>query len=211
VGIPRISEPGGSVAPLQDFALRKGGTLRLPVAWLGCGERALFRYFIVMARAFSLVELVVVVVVIAVIAAIAIPRMSSFAWNAKVAATKETVRRAQAVIDEQFAIEGAYPPGIDPAWFPHREIVHALLPNQKVLVEEVPGPIEASDPDEKVAFDTNAPAFWYNIENGHFRARVPPSGTQTLSLYLNINSLSKAPPAGIGGVVVGGAAMGEPE
>ncbi|GJQ29494.1 MAG: hypothetical protein HBSAPP03_13780 [Phycisphaerae bacterium] len=144
-----------------------------------------------MSRAFSLLELVVTVAMIGIIVTIAAPRMSRLSESARIAATQETVRRAQYVLDEQQAITGEYPGTLRPEWFPHGRIVNGLLPDQATLLQVVAGPPEQTDPSSPIAGTKAAAAFWYNSANGHFRARIPSQGSQAANaaLYRKVNLL----------------------
>ncbi len=147
-------------------------------------------------RAFSLLEMVVTILMIGIISTMAIPRMSRFSETAKIAATQETVRRAQLVLDEQQAITGAYPSTLRGEWFPNSRIVNGLLPAQKTLLQVVAGPAETIDPANPIAGTQIAAAFWYNNANGNFRARIPPQGSAALNaaLYRKVNLLPASAP-----------------
>lgn len=157
------------------------------------------------ARAFSLLEMVVTIVMIGIISSMAIPRMSRLSETAKIAATQETVRRAQLVLDEQQAITGSYPSTLRGEWFPNSRIVNGLLPNQATLLQVVSGPAETADPANPIAGAKAAAAFWYNNANGHFRARIPPQGSVALNtaLYRKVNLLPPTAAVGAGIEVTG--------
>lgn len=142
-------------------------------------------------HAFSLLELVIVVVVIGIIASIAVTRVSRAAENARVNSATETTRRIQMKLEEAFALEGAWPATIDPAWLP-TELVNPLLPNQSVRVQVVALGEAATDPSLKEALTPGDPMFWYNQSNGAFRALVPHAGSAaaTLALYNRVNNVT---------------------
>ncbi|CAG0978949.1 hypothetical protein PHYC_01658 [Phycisphaerales bacterium] len=155
-----------------------------------------------------MLELAIAIAILAVVAAIAVPRMSSMSANAKAAATQETVRRAQLVLDEQQAITGSYPASFKSEWFPSGAPVNALLPDQLVNLEIVSGPADMIDPTNKVAAARGAASFWYNSSNGSFRARIPPQGSAAanVAMYFKVNNLG-APRAGVEVVEVDGGGL----
>lgn len=158
------------------------------------------------ARGFSMLELAIVIAILAIVAAIALPRMSSMSASAKAAATQETVRRAQLVIDEQQAINGVYPPALKAEWFPSGAPVNALLPDQLVNLEVVTGPADMFEPTNKVAAARGAASFWYNSSNGSFRARISPQGSAAANviLYNRVNNIGATRAVGGGAVELGG-------
>jgi len=141
------------------------------------------------SRAFSLLELVVVVVILGVIGAIAVPRVSGFAARSKVSAASASVRMIQKRIIEEEAAEGRYPSAIDPDWFSAGEIPpNPFEKTSPRSVQVVKAGASVTEPVNKTV-GSGRSAYWYNMDNGSFRARVAAQGSTgaTVALYNEVN------------------------
>ena len=145
------------------------------------------------SRAFSLLELVVVIVVIGVIAAIAGPRLSRAAATAKESACAATLRGYVQAIEQFQGTEGRWPAGITPSLLG----LKTLPPNPyggsgvNPVLRDTSGDASLLHPVVKT-FRTNDPSaktWWYNPENGEFRALVPQTSDSTsdMALYVRLN------------------------
>jgi prepilin-type N-terminal cleavage/methylation domain-containing protein len=148
----------------------------------------------VTARAFSLIELVMVVVVLGVIGAIAVPRLSGFGERAKVSAAAANVSIVKSRIEEYIAVEGVPPTAISGDWFagkrvPKNPFATTGDPRQ---VQAVSGGVGVTEPSIKTI--EGRVSYWYNRDNGEFRARVATKGSAeaTLAVYNTVNGTSLA-------------------
>ncbi len=141
-------------------------------------------------RGFTLVELTIVILMLSILAAMVIPKITQGSDESRAAAAATTVQSVQAKIMEVFAQTGEYPATIDPDWFAHNE-----LPAN---------PWDLSYTGARVWYDSSATGaqthplfkhfrgtgvYWYNPNNGRFRALVPTQATdaETLDVYNNSN------------------------
>ncbi len=139
-------------------------------------------------RAFSLIELVVVVVILGVIGAIAIPRVSGMASRSKVQGAAGAVQAVRSVIEEYRAIRGRPPASLSTNKFYGNSLPrNPYAPAGPTDIEIVAAGVSVTEPAVKTT--TISRAFWYNSDNGEFRARVADQGQveETLALYNAVN------------------------
>ncbi len=142
-------------------------------------------------RAFSLIELVVVVVILGVIGAIAVPRMSGMASRAKVQGAAGAVQAVRSVIEEYRAINGSPPATLGTeSFYGKSRPRNPYAPLGPTDIEILAAGVSVTEPVEKTT--TASRAFWYNSDNGEFRARVADLGSAlaTVELYNAVNGTS---------------------
>lgn len=142
-------------------------------------------------RGFTLVEILIVVVILGILASIVIPQFSSATDQSKSVATASITRTVQSKIFEDYAMEGEYPEEILAAWFVEGSLPHnPLAPEQRspTVIYDDTAAQNATHPADKLV--STSGAFWYNPNNGSFRALVPAQSTEafTLQLYNAANS-----------------------
>jgi prepilin-type N-terminal cleavage/methylation domain-containing protein len=142
-------------------------------------------------RAFSLIELVVVVVILGVIGAIAIPRMSGMVSRSKVQGAAGAVQAVRSVIEEYRATRGSPPATLGTTNFYGKSAPrNPYAPAGPTDIEVVAAGAAVTEPAVKTT--TVSRAFWYNSDNGEFRARVSEQGSvsATVDLYNAVNGTS---------------------
>lgn len=143
-------------------------------------------------RGFSLIELLVVVVILGVIGAIAIPRLGGMIERSRVRGAAGAVSAARSAIEEYRATHGGLPTTVDASMFyggsfPRNPYAAS---HEVTGMQVVAGGATVTEPGIKT-IETKK-AFWYNKDNGEFRARVANQGTnaRTLALYNTVNGTS---------------------
>lgn len=140
---------------------------------------------------FTLVEILIVVVILGILASIVIPQFSDATSKSKSVATASITRTVQSKIFEDYATQGEFPSTLDPSWFVEGTLPHnPLAPDQTspVVIYDTSAVPSTTHPASKLV--STSGAFWYNPNNGAFRALVPAQSTeaQTLQLYNDANA-----------------------
>ena len=140
---------------------------------------------------FTLVEILIVVVILGILASIVIPQFSSATEQSKAVATASIVRTVQSKVFENYAMDGNYATTLEDSWFVEGSLPHnPLAPEQQspIVLYDNSAADNATHPADKLV--TTSGAFWYNPNNGTFRALVPAQDTEalTLELYNQANS-----------------------
>lgn len=140
---------------------------------------------------FTLVEILIVVVILGILASIVIPQFSSATAQSKAVATASIVRTVQSKVFENYAMDGEYAATLETSWFVEGSLPHnPLAPEQRspTVLYDASAADNATHPADKLV--TGSGAFWYNPNNGTFRALVPAQDTEaaTLELYNAANS-----------------------
>ncbi len=140
---------------------------------------------------FTLVEILIVVVILGILASIVIPHFSEATSGSKSVATASITRTVQSKIFEDFATQSEFPSVIEPSWFVEGTLPHnPLAPDQTspMVIYDTSASNSVTHPASKLV--STSGAFWYNPNNGAFRALVPAQNTeaQTLKLYNDANS-----------------------
>ncbi len=140
---------------------------------------------------FTLVELLIVVTLLAIISAIIVPAMRSERREGVTSTLRSNVTQVQMVleVEKQKVGDGTYPAVLSPTWF-----VSGILPVHPDNMAGVPA-VEtvrtagASHPSDKLVHAGSSGAYWYNVANGSFRARVKEqeSSSETLAFYNEAN------------------------
>lgn len=141
-------------------------------------------------RGFTLVEILIVVVILGILASIVVPQFSNATAQSKAVATASIVRTVQSKVFEDYAVGGAFPLTIEDGWFVEGSLPsNPLAPEQRspMIRYEAAG-TGVTHPAVKVVASTGA--FWFNTDNGSFRALVPAQDSEplTLELYNQANS-----------------------
>lgn len=141
------------------------------------------------AAGFTLVELTIVVLMLSILAAMVLPKISGGTDLSRTNATATTVRTVNSMI--QYAITnpenttGDIPATIDPDWFADKKIpVHPWdesYSGPRVEVDATAG-ADQTHPVFKTFRGTGV--FWYNPNNGRFRALIPDQGDTAANLEL---------------------------
>ncbi|MEM9915133.1 MAG: prepilin-type N-terminal cleavage/methylation domain-containing protein [Planctomycetota bacterium] len=140
---------------------------------------------------FTLVEILIVVVILGILASIVVPQFSSATDQSKAVATASIVRTVQSKVLENYAMDGEYAATLETSWFVEGSLPHnPLAPEQRspIVIYDSSAAESATHPADKLV--TTSGAFWYNPNNGTFRALVPAQDTEelTLELYNQANS-----------------------
>lgn len=143
-----------------------------------------------------IIDILFAIVVVSVLAGVALHYKHERQFKQDVSMTRAEVRRFQAQIMVQSALEKVplsqrgYPLSIEPRWF------GGNLPNNPLLGPAYPWvEIASADqhhmmhPSRRMAIDRKLAQFWYNPNSGVVRARVPDSVSDAtaLRLYNEIN------------------------
>lgn len=145
---------------------------------------------------FTLFELLLVVLILGILSAVVAPSLRSQRRDAETAMLKSSVTQVQMVleVEKQKLGNGGYPPAVLGAWF-----VNGILPQHPGKLAGVPS-IEVvtapgqGHPADKLVHTGSAGAYWYNVANGVFRARVKEQASppETLSFYNDVNQCGLA-------------------
>jgi prepilin-type N-terminal cleavage/methylation domain-containing protein len=145
---------------------------------------------------FTLFELLLVVLILSILAAVVVPQLRSQRRDAETATLASSVTQVQMVLEvqKQKLGTGGYPPAVLGDWF-----VNGILPMHpdklagvpSVQTVDLPG---ALHPLDKLVHSGSPGAYWYNLANGTFRARVKEQATadETLSFYNDVNQCQLA-------------------
>jgi prepilin-type N-terminal cleavage/methylation domain-containing protein len=145
---------------------------------------------------FTLFELLLVVLIMGILAAVVVPQLRSQRRDAETATLSSSVVQVEMVLEvqKQKLGSGSYPPAVLGEWF-----VNGILPlhPDKLAgvpsVETVTAPGQAH-PADKLVHTGSAGAYWYNVANGIFRARVKEQASpdESLSFYNDVNQCGLA-------------------
>ena len=145
---------------------------------------------------FTLFELLLVVLILGILSAVVAPSLRSQRRDAETAMLKSSVTQVEMVLEvqKQKVGNGGYPPAVLGAWF-----VNGILPQHPGKMAGVPS-VEAVTapgqlhPLDKLVHSGSAGAYWYNVANGAFRARVKEQASpdETLSFYNDANQCGLA-------------------
>jgi len=140
---------------------------------------------------FTLVEMLIVVVVLGILASIVIPQFGRATDQSKSVAAASITRTVQSKIFEDYAVQSEFPATVDPDWFVEGSLPsNPLAPEQRspIVLYDNSAASSVTHPASKLV--STSGAFWYNPNNGSFRALVPAQATQalTLQLYNDANS-----------------------
>ena len=145
---------------------------------------------------FTLFELLLVVLILGILSAVVLPQLRSQRRDAETATLSSSVTQVQMVLEvqKQKLGTGSYPPAVLGAWF-----VNGILPVHPEKLAGVPSVENVSAPGQlhpldKLLHTGSAGAYWYNVANGVFRARVKEqaSAAETLSFYNDVNQCGLA-------------------
>lgn len=140
-------------------------------------------------RAFSLIELIIVISVLGILAAIVIPRFANSKEQAAEAALATTVHGVSTKLTDVYANTGDWPATIEASWFLGGEPNHAQntfgVPMIQIVTTD-----GLKHPADRVLKAGVGGAFWYNPNEGVFRARVADQGSAaaTLAMYNKVNN-----------------------
>jgi len=139
-------------------------------------------------RGFTITEILIVVVLLGILAAITIPRLARATTDARSSAARSILRAVQSQIALHYAVNGEYPPTIDPQWFVEGKLPsNPFDPDNPISIRYSGGDPGRKHPGIKTTGDRGA--FWYHTLNGCFRAYVLEQATdaETLQLYNEVN------------------------
>jgi len=140
-------------------------------------------------RGMTLIEILIVVALLGILAMVVIPKYASARDEARVAAVQEILHSVQAKIAQYHVTNDAWPTTIDAAWFAGGELPdNPFDPDHPIGIKyQGVGKPEKFHPTAKRI--NPGGSFWYNPDNGRFRARVDGSGTnaETIELYNLVN------------------------
>lgn len=134
---------------------------------------------------FTLVEILIVVVILGILASIVVPQFSNATAQSKAVAASSIVRTVQSKIFEDYATSGTYASTLDADWFVEGALPsNPLAPEQRspIVNYDSGASVGTTHPSNKLV--TTNGAFWYNPNNGTFRALVPAQETEALTLEL---------------------------
>lgn len=156
---------------------------------------------------FTLVELLIVVLLLGILSAIVVPTLRSERLEGVTATLRSNLMQVQMVLEvqKQKLGTGDYPPTLEPDWF-----VNGILPLHPDKLAGMPS-FEAvsapgsTHPADKLVHEGSAGAYWYNVANGAFRARVKEQAStdETLAFYNSANLASLGSLADTGGSAPG--------
>lgn len=134
---------------------------------------------------FTLVEILIVVVILGILASIVIPQFSSATAQSKAVAASSIVRTVQSKIFEDYATTGSYATTLDGDWFVEGALPsNPLAPEQQSPIVNYDTSAASGDTHPSNKLVGTGGAFWYNPNNGTFRALVPAQDTEALTLEL---------------------------
>ncbi|MFI4860434.1 MAG: type II secretion system protein [Phycisphaerales bacterium JB063] len=145
------------------------------------------------ARAFTLIELLIIVSILGILASIVIPRFANSKALATNSALTTSVSGINTKLADVFARTGEWPATIEPAWFIGGEPDHVQNTFGVPMIQTVTTD-GLEHPADKVLKAGVGGAYWYNPNEGVFRARVVDQGSAaaTLDLYNQVNNASEA-------------------
>ena len=138
---------------------------------------------------YTLIELLIVVVILSTLASIVMPRLFSKTDESKVIVAITTVKNVQKKIQSYHLLNGQWPTEIDRAWFTTKKYPRSpFYPNFDGPTANIQNLGDKWHPEYKTI--ERYPPFWYNIDNGSFRIRVPSQATdeETIELYNRVNT-----------------------
>lgn len=145
------------------------------------------------APGFTLIDMMLALVIAGILAAIVIPRYGHATDDAIAAALQSNLKTARGQIKANHALNGVYPPTIDPDWFADNDIPEhpqnkSGLPDLQVL-----GAAGVPHPVNKVLKSGVLGAYWYNPIEGTLQARVAAMSTEqaTMDFYNRVNGSSE--------------------
>ncbi len=146
---------------------------------------------------FTLVELTIVILMISILAALAMPKISQGTTDSKAAVASTAARAMQTRIAKYNEDFGRFPSldELDPAWFASKQLpenpFRPEIGTTSVNIAVEPGVTGHNHPVFKnIRINGGQPkTFWYNANNGQFRALVdaPANSVRLVELYNKAN------------------------
>lgn len=161
-----------------------------------CGARAPrngARPFIVVQRAFTLIEILIVVVILGILAAMVFPPYSSLVAESRTKTAVSNVQKIRTLIEihansgDYPLSTGGFPDDIYADWFTRDTMPENPWAGEEIVVNVVAAGTADRYPATKT-FDPNASgadSAWYNTDNGAFAMLVPAQNNdaETLALF----------------------------
>jgi len=137
----------------------------------------------------TLVEVLIVAVILVILALIVVPQYADASMDTKIAAAQEILHSVQVQIAAYYATNGSYPAVIEESWFAGGSLPdNPFDPDHPIGIRyTATGNPLKRHPGTKYVKATGS--FWYNPDNGCFRAYVQrlSSNAETLALYNEVN------------------------